>query len=253
MEIEERRNGTERDQCIVLRAVPYKEADLILTLFSRQHGRIDARAYGARSLKSTYRAACQPFCAAEFEFYLKNGRRSVRSADIRREFFGLQSDFRKYAAGCVLLELAEKMLEGHSEEDRDQMFLLLLHSLSAMESEKCDPHYIVLFFFLRAAYLLGVFPSLRSCVECGAPAEENVSWSYTGGGVVCAACAAERDVSSIDPAVLSCLRTFGRGRPCDAQDISFDISTVDSALHVMENMLRHQLGLRLRASRMLVH
>lgn len=251
MEIEERRNGTERDLCIVLRTVPYGEADLILTLFSRTYGRIDARAYGARSLKSTYRAACQPFCAAEFEFYLKNGYRSVRSADIKTEFFGLQTDFRRYAAGCVLLELAEKMLKGHDEEDRDQMFLLLVHSLTALESQKCDPRYVVLFFYMRAANLLGVFPSTSTCVECGRPSGDSAAWSAVNGGIVCPACADGRDLPNLSPDVLRCLRSFGRGRPGDERDTAFGPDVVDAATHVMQDMMRHQLGLSVRALRML--
>lgn len=243
METEEKRNGQESDLCIVLRAIPYGEADLILTLFSREHGRIDARAYGARSLKSKYRAACQPFCLAEFEFYLKNDRRSVKSADVRSSFSGLQTDYCRYLAGCTILELAEKSLQGAGPEEREQLFVLLVHTLSALQSFEGQTDYLLLFFYVRAVQLMGVFPSLHACVHCGAPVGDSVRWSAADGGCVCSRCAEKTSTSELSPAVLQCLRSFGRSRPASERDLSFDLPAVDESIRAMEDVLRCQLDI----------
>jgi DNA repair protein RecO (recombination protein O) len=79
--------------CIVLRAVNYRDYDRILTLFSRAEGRLDAQARGARRVKSALRAAAQPFCCAEYEFYGRGDRLYVTNVLIREEFYGIQNDY----------------------------------------------------------------------------------------------------------------------------------------------------------------
>lgn len=251
MENEDNQTGLERDLCIVLRAVPYAEADLILTLFSRARGRIDARAYGARSMKSRIRAACQPFCLAEFEFYAKKDRLSVRAADIRSEFFGIQKNFKKYVCACTALELIEKALRGAQGPELEDLFRLLAVFLTALDAFEGNPDYLLLFFGIRIVYLLGVFPALDTCVECGKPAKNSTSWSWTEGGIVCRACAEGRDFDTISPAVLACLRTFGRSKPASERDLAQDATTVRDAIHVMQDMLRHHFGISLRSARLL--
>ena len=130
--------------CLVLRANAYGEADLILTLFSRTEGLLTARAYGAKSLKSPVRAACQPFCVAEFEFYIRGQRRSVKAAAVRADFFRLQENYEAYICGCIILELTEKVLRYAAEYE--EMFRLTVGSLGALNTGAAEPRRVLLFF-----------------------------------------------------------------------------------------------------------
>lgn len=240
-----RRNGIEKETCIVLRAVPYGEADLILTLFSRTGGRIDARAWGARSIRSANRAACQPFCASEMEFYVRRGHRSVRAADIKSEFFGLQSDYKKYAVGCVLLELAERVLVYGQEDEYEELFKLLVASLAELEHTKADPRYILLFFLLRVVYMLGIYPSLHTCVACGEEVEKPHWWSGMQGGVLCDACGNSDVAEEYPAAAAQCVGGYGRTKPGSESDLKTDIVQVRGAIRLLLDLLNQQLGIRL--------
>lgn len=252
METDLRQNGADHSLCIVLRVVQYAESDLILTLFSRDEGLIDARAYGARSLKSGIRAASQPFCLAEFEFYVKNGRRSVRAADQKNEFFGIQSNFRKYACGCAALELTEKILRGVSEpSEYEDLFRLLVIFLTSLEHFEADPSYILLFFLMRAVNIAGVFPSVDSCVLCGARPTGSNAWSWTHGGAVCSDCTKSVEFDELERDVIVCLATYGRTSPGSVTDMSYSLKTVQKAVKAMYSMLRHQLGITVRAEKLL--
>lgn len=61
----------ENTLCIVLRTADYRDSDKMLTLFSRENGRISALARGAKNLKNPIAAASQPFCCGIFSFLRK--------------------------------------------------------------------------------------------------------------------------------------------------------------------------------------
>lgn len=240
-----RRNGIEKETCIVLRAVPYGEADLILTLFSRTSGRIEARAWGARSIRSAYRAACQPFCASEMEFYVRRGHRSVRAADIKSEFFGIQGDYKKYAVGCVLLELTEKVLVYGQEDEYEKLFRLLAATLAELEHTHADPQYLLLFFLIRVVHMLGIYPSLHTCVACGATVEKPNWWSATQGGVLCDACGNSDAAEEYPKAAAQCVGAYGRAKPGSEHDLATGIAGVRGAIRLLLDLLSEQLGIRL--------
>ncbi len=173
--------------CIVLRAVNYRDNDRILTLFSRTEGKINAQATGARRIKSGLAPASQPFCCAEYEFFQKKDRYFVTGALIKQEFFGIQNDYDKFAAGCVMLELTERMLE-HSDEP-ERLFATLINTLYSMEKYGLAENTALAYFFVQAIDMLGVFPALDFCSVCGAPVARVEYWSAEQGGAVCEACA----------------------------------------------------------------
>ena len=61
--------------CLVTRATPFRDADVIVTLLSPEHGRIDAVARGARSSRRRFGGALRPFC--EVDVALQVGRGSL--------------------------------------------------------------------------------------------------------------------------------------------------------------------------------
>lgn len=177
----------ENQLCIVLRAVNYRDNDRILTLFSRTEGKINAQATGARRMKSGLAPASQLFCCAEYEFFQKKDRYFVTGALIKQEFFNIQNDYDKFTAGCVMLELTERMLE-HSDEP-ERLFVTLINTLFSMEKYGLGKDAALAYFFVQAIDILGVFPALDFCSACGAPIAKPEYWSAQEGGAVCADCA----------------------------------------------------------------
>ncbi|MEG0251674.1 MAG: DNA repair protein RecO [Christensenellaceae bacterium] len=177
----------EKQFCIVLRAVNYKDYDKMLALFSRTQGRIDAQARGARKLNSAFRAASQPLCCGEFEFYKKGERLYVTSVLIKQEYFNIQNDYQKYTAACVMLELIEKILQ--NEQDYEQLFVMLINVLYVMEKSMVSYVQALAYFLTQVIDVLGVFPSLDECVCCGMPIKtKDIHFSPIEGGAVCRDC-----------------------------------------------------------------
>ena len=103
--------------CIVMRTADWRDADKMLTLFSRDYGLLSALARGAKNLKNPIAAASQPFCCGIYSFSGRNGRLYVSQCEIKKEFYSLGSDFEKYAAACVMMEMTEKILQNTDEYD----------------------------------------------------------------------------------------------------------------------------------------
>lgn len=247
MESDPKRNALEKETCIVLRAVPYREADLILSLFSRTNGLISARAWGARSLKSANRAACQPFCVSEMEFYVKGGRRSLKAAEIRNPFFGIQERYASYAAGCVLLEATEKVLAYGQDDENEALFRLLGVCLGELEHAGSDPWHVLLYFLIRVVHMMGIFPPLGTCASCGGDMDAPGFWSSSAGGAICEQCAPELlDGEELPLDTLLCLATYGRGKIGSETDAKAGDGAVRRSIRFLADLLRDQFGMTLR-------
>lgn len=238
-----------RALCLVLNSRPYGEADLVLTLFAREEGLISARAYGARSLKSRIRAACQPFCLAEFDFYIRGEHRSVKEASIRQDMTGLLQHYDAYLCGCMILELTEKVLR--YADEYEALFRLTLSSLLYLEDDPREPERVLLFFLLRLIHLLGIFPVFSTCASCGARTDGVHWWSHSEGGAVCKKCAALLPVEVPRPEILRCLRSFGRGQLQDLQADPAEITAIRQTAAFLLTYLHSQYGITLRTARAL--
>ena len=71
-----------KTMALVLRDVDYKESDKILTLFTRELGKVTASARGCRKKGSTLAAGCQLLCWSELVLYEFQGRSKPTSRNM---------------------------------------------------------------------------------------------------------------------------------------------------------------------------
>ncbi|NBI10514.1 DNA repair protein RecO [Colidextribacter sp. OB.20] len=118
-------------KALVLRAVDYRESDKILTLFTRDQGRLTASARGCRKKGSAIAAGCQLLAWSEMVLYDYQGRWAVKEAATERLFQGVRADIARLALGCYFAEAAELLaVEG---EPADELLSLTLNSLHALD------------------------------------------------------------------------------------------------------------------------
>lgn len=116
---------------LVLRAVDYRESDKILTLFTREQGKLTASARGCRKKGSAIAAGCQLLAWSEMVLYDYQGRWAVREAATQRLFQGVRDDIERLALGCYFAEAAELLaVEG---EPAPELLSLTLNSLHALD------------------------------------------------------------------------------------------------------------------------
>jgi DNA repair protein RecO (recombination protein O) len=182
-----------RDDGVVLRTQKLGEADRIITLLTRQNGRIRAVARGVRRTKSRFGARLEPFTHVDLMIHPGRTLDVITQAEVIRAYGPpLAADYPKYTAGAAMLETAERLTPVESEPAIRQ-FLLLIAGLRALgdaagspldpgrvgrdpwgealedrlQAER-DPRLVLDAYFLRSLAVAGYAPSLDACARCGA-------------------------------------------------------------------------------------
>jgi len=184
-----------RDEAIVLRLHKLGEADRIVTLLTRRHGRVRAVAKGIRRTSSKFGARLEPFTHVDIQLYQGRNLDIVSQVEsIRPYSAGIVSDYRRYTAGTAILETAER-LTAEEREPSLRLFLLVIGALRAMTTDGREPSLVLDAFLLRAMSVAGWEPALDQCAMCGQSGPHR-SLSVPAGGVVCARC---RPAGSVNP------------------------------------------------------
>ncbi len=184
-----------RDTGIVLRVHKLGEADRIVTLLTRRHGKVRAVAKGVRRTTSRFGARLEPFGHVDVQLY------TGRSLDVVTQVqtidaFGaaLVGDYPRYTAGCAVLETADR-LAAEEGEPTLRLYLLLVGALRAMADGERDISLVLDAFLLRAMVVAGWAPALVECARCSRPGPHR-AFSVPAGGAVCEQC---RPAGSVVP------------------------------------------------------
>ena len=176
--------GTYLVEAVVLRSRSYGEADAILTLYSRERGKIQAIAKGVRKIKSRKRAGVQLLSHGKFLLYEGKSLDTITQCEVTTSFAFLQEDLVKLAYATYLAELLEAFIvEG---EGSDPLFFLFITTLNLLVEHDAD--ILVRAFELRLMSLLGYRPVLEQCASCNAPFSGEIRFSSELGGAICSAC-----------------------------------------------------------------
>ena len=176
-----------RDEAIVLRTHKLGEADRIITLLTRHHGRVRAVVKGVRKTTSRWGSRLEPFTHVDLQLAVGRNLDVVTQAETIEPFAaGLGSDYERYTAGTVMLETAERLVV-EDKEPALQQFLLLIGALRTMSSGERSPSAVLDSFLLRSLSVAGYAPSFESCARCGAEGPHR-SFSPAAGGMLCSVC-----------------------------------------------------------------
>jgi DNA repair protein RecO (recombination protein O) len=176
-----------RDEGVVLRTQKLGEADRIVTLLTRRHGRVRAVAKGVRRTGSKFGARLEPFSQVDCQFYAGRELDIVTQTETISAYGGtIAGDYPGYTSATAILETAER-LTAEEREPALRLYLLLVGALRAIAEKKHDPGLVLDSFVLRALAVAGWAPSLDACARCGTSGPHR--WfSPVSGGSVCADC-----------------------------------------------------------------
>jgi DNA repair protein RecO (recombination protein O) len=206
-----------RDDGVVLRTQKLGEADRIITLLTRQNGRVRAVAKGVRRTKSRFGARLEPFTHVDVLVHAGRSLDTITQAEVIRSYgASLAADYPRYTAGTAMLETAERFTPVEKEPAIRQFLLLIggLRTLGEYEgpgepdeddapdeedddeddaSEEAapqlrEPRLVLDAYLLRSLSLEGYTPALRECARCGSADSPLVAFAVAAGGMVCANC-----------------------------------------------------------------
>ena len=191
-----RRVSVYRTEGVVLRTHKLGEADRIVTLLTREHGRVRAVAKGVRRTSSRIGARLEPFGHVDVQLYSGRTLDGVTQVETLAAYGAtLSRDYGRWTAGQAMLETAER-LTPEEGQPAVQQFLLLVGGLRALVSGEHDQGLVLDAYLLRSLSVAGWAPTFEDCARCGRSGPHG-SFHLASGGVLCAGC---RQPGSATPA-----------------------------------------------------
>lgn len=181
--------SSEKASALVIRTVDFSETSLVVTLFTREFGKIGALAKGARRLKGPFESALDLLALCRIVFLHKSSDALdlLTEAKLLRRFRPAGHDLSGLYAGYYVAEL----LAGLTDDDdpHPELFDLADETLVALAAGDSVGKWVVRF-ELGALRLLGHNPMLDACVECGdaIAVAGRVAFGQLDGGVLCPKC-----------------------------------------------------------------
>jgi len=187
-----------RDEGVVLRTMRLGEADRIVALLTRDHGKVRAVAKGVRRTTSKFGGRLEPMSHVALLCWKGRELDIVNQAEVLDSFRRVREDLSRVTKAFTVLEVADQLAQEHLAAPR--LYQMLVGALRALE--QADSALLVPGFLLKALVLEGSAPMVDACASCGFEGEL-VAFDLTQGGALCRECRRGRPVS---PAALELVR-----------------------------------------------
>lgn len=182
---------TVKGEGIVLLAEPFREADRLYTILTKDHGKVRVMGRGAQRAKAKLAPFLEPYSVLNIEWV--EGQRSVTiiSADRMERFLGIEKDCHRRN----LAHIAAQELHRHSREHdvHQELYGLFYNWLRELDIAPVESYTRKVFmlggFFLQMMRHLGYQAELQHCLVC----TERIMplayrWHGGKGGLVCSDC-----------------------------------------------------------------
>lgn len=227
-------------QGIVLRVTDYNDRDTLLTVLTREQGKLTVKARGLRRKNSPLIAPCQLLAYGEFTLFEYRGQYTINEAHSIELFTALRRDLTKLSLGTYFAQAAEVL----SQEDypSPELQSLLLNCLYALSKLNVEEKQVKAVFELRAACLSGYTPDLFGCHICGN--QDPVRFDLSAGQLECRDC---RSADSngirmpVTPSVLEAMRYICLCDPKKLFSFQLGRDTLDKLSSLTEAYLTTQL------------
>jgi len=238
-----------RAEAIVLNHQDWGEADRLVTLYTRQRGKLRAVVKGARKTRSRKAGHLQPFTHVILQLATARGPFIVTQADTLNAFAPIREDLTLTGQAAYLVELLQRF-SYDEEEANDMIFRLLVDSLGRLATGE-DPWLVARYYEMRLLDSLGFRPQLQTCIHCGTLIKpENQFFSGSEGGVICPDCASPHTaLRPVTPDTLKYLRHFQRSAYQDARRADPDPKTRTEIENLMQFYLTYLLERGLNSPR----
>jgi len=231
-----KRERSFRAEAVVLRHSDWGEADRMLTLYTRQMGKVRAIAKGVRKVRSRKSGHLEPFTRVNLQLARGRDLFIVIQAEAVDTYLGLRDNLVRVGYASYIVELLDRFT--YDEDENPSLFRLLTDSLMRLDQES-DPVLAIRYYEIRLLDQLGYRPELFRCVKCDAEIRpEDQYFSAAQGGVVCPRCGSSTpEARPVSMQALKYLRHFQRSAYEEARRVNL----TPSINREMEQLMQHYL------------
>lgn len=201
--------SSEKTLALVIRLIDFSESSCVVTLFTRDFGKISGLAKGARRPKSAFESALDLLAVVRIVFLHKSSDALdlLTEAKLERRFRAAAKDLPRLYAGYYIAELLNELTD--PSDPHPELFDAAIGALAALDSSSGSVPAMVARFELCLLRYVGHLPQLDECVECGGPLATTgrISFGQLAGGALCQKCrVGKRQIASVSVEVMETLR-----------------------------------------------
>jgi DNA repair protein RecO (recombination protein O) len=189
----------QRTEGIVLRTIPFGEADLIVTYLTPDFGLIKLFAKSPRKFKSRFGSSLEPLTHSKISFWGKEDAPlpKLTQSDIMQPFQCIRDVLHSFLKVSEIIELTINFLP--ERDANKKAYSLLLDTLQVIEKNR-NENFMAQHYKIKLLNLTGFAPKLNACGRCG---KNGTRFYLSHGSVICETCAKGMDSPiKISPAVL---------------------------------------------------
>jgi DNA repair protein RecO (recombination protein O) len=239
-------SAPEKASAIVLRVIEFSETSAVVTLLTREFGKISGLAKGARRPKGPFEHALDLLAQCRIVFLRKSSGALdlLTEAKLERWFRPRGHDLASLYAGYYVAELLIELT--HDYDPHAELYDAAVQTLAELSAESPVAP-LVLRFELVALRVLGHLPSFAACAECGAAVAKSgrVAFGLLAGGVLCERCrVGKRKLVSVSAAVVETLDRFAATNGEGWRTAELPATVRGELRGVLNNYLTHLVGHR---------
>lgn len=234
---------TYRDEGVVLRTIRLGEADRIVTLLTRNHGKVRAVAKGVRKTKSRMGGRVEPLTHAALMCWKGRELDVVTQAEVIDSFRTIRESLALLTPALTVLEIVDQLALADMESEA--LFAMVIGALRTLE--RTGSPLVLGAFCFKLLALEGLSPALDRCARCGQP-EPLVAFDPDEGGFLCRGCRRGQAVSEEVVALARGVMSGQLGRLVEEDPHG----AVDELERLGIGAIEHHLNRRLRSSHQLL-
>lgn len=233
---------------IVIKTQNYGETHKIITILSKEMGKISAICRGVNKVKSRLQAVTQPFIRATFLIYVTKGLSTVQQGEVLDSYRSIREDIIKTAYAAYIAELTNKLVEDKQKiASLYNQLMLTLNWIHANESYTIP----VIMYELKMFQIGGFAPVVDYCVHCGRK-EAPYTFSIREGGLLCSHCTSmDEHAIHLPPALPKILATCKEVGIEQVGNISMKEENIKLLRQILDNYYEQYGGFTLKSKRFL--
>jgi DNA repair protein RecO (recombination protein O) len=178
-----------RAEAVVLRHADWGEADRILTLYTREYGKLRVVAKGARKMRSRKAGHLEPFTRITVQLARARDLPIVTQVETLEAYLPLREELLLMGYASYVMELLDRFT--YDEEGGNLVIFRLLTETLARLAGEIAPWLALRYYEMRLLDSLGYRPQLFTCSNCAREIQpEDQYFSASAGGVICPRCGA---------------------------------------------------------------